>query len=127
MHKELCRNAILSLPNQFGQELHVPNLGCNAVLISIQIVFHSDDRSLAANPALFTARELRGQYQNHFNIVSLPDRKVGIKKYSIRTQVARMSGGLEIRVGRRNRDRNLHWNAFSGSPLSFVIGHRRGG
>jgi hypothetical protein len=95
--------------------------------ISLRIVLYSHDCGLATDPTLLATRKLWRQNQNHFNIVSLPDRKLGVKEYAVRAEITRVSGSLKIRVRRRNRDRNLHWDAFSGPPLSLVIGHRREG
>ena len=67
---------------------------------SVHIIFYSDDRGLAADPALLAAGELRRQDQNHFNVVSLSDRKFGVKKYAIRAQIARLPSGLKICVSR---------------------------
>jgi hypothetical protein len=116
-----------SLPDQFRQELHVSHFGCNAMPLSVHIIFYSDYRGLAADPALLPARELRRQDQNHLNIVSLADRKLSVKKYAIRAQIARLSGGLKTCVSRGDRDRDLHGNPFPSAPLDLVIGHRRGG
>lgn len=113
------------LADQFRKELHVSHFGGNAVPVSVRIIFDADDCGLAADPALLAAGELRRQDQNHFNIVSLADRKVGVKKYAIRTQIARLPSGLKICVSRSDRDRDLHGNPFPGTPLDLVIGHRR--
>jgi len=57
------------LDSDFGEDIHAADLGRHPIIRAFFL--DPDDRSLAANPALFTGGKLRRKDQDQFNVGSL--------------------------------------------------------
>ena len=86
-------------------------------------IFYSDHRGPAAYPLFLAVGEFRRQNQDHLQLASGHDARVGIKKNAAGVQIASKSGGLDRPLLGFDRDRHPRRDALSGPAFAFDVRH----
>ena len=81
--------------------------------------FNSCDGSLAARPALFSARQFRRQNEHHFQLASRVNFRIRVEKDAAAAQVAGISGSLDLSIRGLDGHGNFRSYAFLGTSLEF--------
>src|SRR4029077_14976448 len=109
------------LDSGFREDVHAADLRRHAKLRAL--FFYSDDRRLAAHPALFAGREFGRKDQDQLDVSSLFHARLGIEEDSVGADVAGLGG--VIRTVRITHARgNASSDAGSGAAfgVSFHVG-----
>src|SRR5207244_8456621 len=113
--------------HNLGQHVDASDIRSHPKITAIDTIFHADDRSPAAYPALLPLGQFRGQNQHHLQIAAFDNVRIGVKKDAAAAQVAGISGSLNGSLLEFDRDRDPHRKAVSHAAFRLAVGHERGG
>src|SRR5579872_647255 len=85
----LVRHPNRSSHRDFGKDVHAADLGGNAIIRPF--LLDTNNRGLAADPALFAGGKLRGKDQNQLHLSALLHFRTGIEENSVGADVAGLS------------------------------------
>src|SRR5215831_2167582 len=102
----------------FGEDVHAADLRCHPPVLALFL--HSDNRRLAADPALLAGGELGGEDKNQFDVRSLLHLGVGVQEHAVGADIAgfgRAVFTLRSAYARRHPRRN----SGTGSALAIWL------